>query len=88
MKYREKIPDNLNGDILIEIWNETCKTFKILPIEKLCEYNELNVNELEVFLINQLEEYYKDPSVYTYQVFCGCCFNSHVPKLIFQKDVQ
>lgn len=79
MKYKEIIPDNTDGSIIIEIWNEEKKDRMNLNIDDLCKFNGIDKNELEQFMIEQLHEYYKNPSVFKYQVFCGCCFNSHVP---------
>lgn len=79
MKYQKIIPDNTDGKVLIEIWDKDKKVGMELSIEDLCEFNGINKDELEQFMIQQLHEYYKNPSVFKYQVFCGCCFNSHVP---------
>jgi hypothetical protein len=78
MKYNEIIPDNTTGSIIIELWNNE-KKYKILSIDDICKFNGIDKTELEEFLISQLHEYYKNKSVFKYQVFCGCCFNSYCP---------
>jgi hypothetical protein len=79
MVYNDFIPDNETGKLTFELVNTDKTKEARICIETLCKLNGLDQTELENFLISELEKYYANPSVFKFQVFCGCCFQSYIP---------